>query len=96
MKTDVSATSIISFYDLDLGARQYEVVSAIRDLMGRNIPASCESIGKHLGYTPNRVSGRLRELEKKGAIAYDGFTKSSFGKDQQCYKLVIKGQGAML
>lgn len=96
MKTDVSATSIISFYDLDLGARQYEVVSAIRDLMGRNIPASCESIGKHLGYTPNRVSGRLRELEKKGAITYDGFTKSSFGKDQQCYKLVIKGQGAML
>lgn len=96
MKTDVSTTSIISFYDLDLGARQYEVVSAIRDLQGRNIPASCESIGKHLGYTPNRVSGRLRELEKKGAITYAGFTKSSFGKDQQCYKLVTKGQGGLL
>lgn len=96
MKTDVSATSIISFYDLDLGARQYEVVSAIRDLMGRNIPASCESIGKHLGYTPNRVSGRLRELEKKGAITYDGFTKSSFGKDQQCYKLVVTGQSSLI
>lgn len=96
MKTDVSATSIISFYGLELGARQYEVVSAIRDLQGRNIPASCEAIGKYLGYTPNRVSGRLRELEGKGAITYDGFTKSSFGKDQQCYKLVTKNQQSLI
>lgn len=91
-----SVTQILSFYGLDLGARQYEVVSAIRDLQGRGIPASCESIGKHLGYTPNRVSGRLRELEKKGAITYDGFTKSSFGKDQTCYKLVVKDQQTLI
>lgn len=96
MKTDVSVTSINSFYQLNLGARQYEVVAAIRDLQGKGIPASCESIGKHLGYTPNRVSGRLRELEKKGVISYDGFTKSSFGKDQQCYKLIKSGQNSLI
>lgn len=93
---DTAVTSILSFYSLDLGARQFEVASAIRDLQGRNIPASCESIGKYLGYTPNRVSGRLRELEKKGVITYAGFTKSSFQKDQQCYKLVEKGQNKLL
>jgi hypothetical protein len=32
MKTDVSTTSIISYYGLDLGERQFEVASAIRDL----------------------------------------------------------------
>lgn len=96
MKTDVSTTSILSFYSLDLSARQFEISAAIRDLQGRNIPASCESIGKHLGYTPNRVSGRLRELEKKGAIAYAGFSTSSFGKSIQCYKLVVKDQQSLI
>lgn len=96
MTNRASVTQILSYHSLDLGERQHEVVSAIRDLQGRNIPASCESICKYLGYTPNRVSGRLRELEKMGAIVYDGFTKSSFNKDQQCYKLVKTGQNSLI
>ena len=95
MKTDVSHTSIISFYDLNLGERQYEVVAAIRDLQGRGAVVSSESIGEYLGYTPNRVSGRLTELRKKGAIEYHGFTTSKFGKSLECYKLVTKGQQSL-
>lgn len=96
MRIDQSHTAIISFYGLDLGARQYEVASAIRDLEGRGIPASCENIGKYLGYTPNRVSGRLKELRAKGAIEYHGFTTSSFGKQQECYKLVTRDQQRLI
>lgn len=93
---DVSHTSIISFYDLDLGAKQYEIMMAIRDLEGRGIPVSSESVGDYLHFTPNRVSGRLTELRKKGAIEYHGFTKSRFGKNLECYRLIKKGQGEML
>jgi len=96
MKTDVSHTSIISYYDLNLGDRQYEVASAIRHLEGRSIPASCENICKHLGYTPNRVSGRLKELRAKGVIEYHGFTTSSFGKQQECYRLITRGQNSLI
>lgn len=96
MKKDVSVTSIISFYDLDLGEKQYEVVSAVRDLQGRGVPVSCENICKHLGYTSNRVTGRLTELRKMGAIDYDGFTKSQFGRSVECYKLVKKDQQTLI
>lgn len=96
MKKDVAVNSILAFYDLPLNEREYEVASAIRDLEARGVPVSCENIGKHLGYTPNRVSGRLTELRKMGAIVYNGNTLSRFGKTQDCYKLVTRGQGAML
>lgn len=96
MRTDVSVTSIVSFYNLNLGAKQYEIASAVRDLQGRGTPVSCENICKHLGYTPNRVTGRLKELRAKGAIEYDGFTTSSFGRNVETYRLITKGQGAML
>lgn len=96
MKKDVSVTSILAFYDLPLNDREYEVATAIRDLDARGVPVSCENIGKHLGYTPNRVSGRLTELRKKGAIVYNGNTVSQFGKYQDCYKLVTRDQQSLI
>lgn len=92
MKKDVSHTSIIAYYDLDLGEKQFQVASAIRDLQGRNIPASCESIADYLGYEKNRVTGRIKELRDKGAINYAGFTKSKYNKNVECYQLVTKNQ----
>ncbi len=96
MKKDVSVTSIISFYGLDLKGKQYQVACAVRDLQGMGKEVSCESIGEYLGYTPNRISGRLTELRKKGAIEYNGFTKSSFGKQTECYKLVTRDQQTLI
>lgn len=92
MKTDVSHTSIMAYHDLDLGQKQYEVLKAISHLETIGTPASCENIAKYLGYEKNRVTGRLAELRDKGAIEYYGFTKSSFNKNVEVYRLVSKGQ----
>ncbi|HDZ25561.1 hypothetical protein LCGC14_0963620 [marine sediment metagenome] len=92
MKTDVSHTSIAAHRDLDLGFKQHQVLTAIRQLNAAGKPASCETICGKLGYTPNRVTGRINELRKMGAIQYDGFTKSSFGRNVETYKIQMKGQ----
>ena len=90
-----SVTSILAYHDLDLGSKQLEVLRTIQLLNTARVPASCEAICGALGYTPNRVTGRIKELMNKGAIDYDSFTKSKFNKDVQTYKLVEKGQGAL-
>ena len=92
MKTDVSVTSILSYHSLDLGPKQLEVLRAIQHLETLGRPTSCEEICKLLDYTPNRVTGRIKELKNKGAIEYHGFTKSSFNRDVECYRLINRGQ----
>lgn len=87
-----SVTQVMAYHDLDLGQKQYEVLKAISHLNTIDTPASCENIAKHLGYEKNRVTGRIAELRSRGAIEYYGFTKSSFGKNVECYRLVNKGQ----
>jgi len=96
LKTDVSHTSISAYSELSLGYKQYEVLKAIKQLNHRMTPASCEAVSDHLGYTPNRVTGRITELMKKGAIKYDSFTKSKFNRNVQTYKLLNIGQQSIL
>lgn len=93
--TNYSVTQVLAYHDLDLSHKQYEVIQAMRELQVIGKKASCEAIADHLGYTPNRVTGRIKELFNKQAIEYDGFTTSKFGKSVQVYKLVSKGQGAL-
>lgn len=94
--TNYSVTQVMAYHDLDLGSKQHEVLKAVSHLQTIGKPASCENVCKYLGYTANRVTGRLKELRDKGAITFDSFTKSSFNKNVETYKLVTKGQGAML
>ena len=96
MKTNASVTQIMAYHDLNLGHKQHEVLRAIQHLELVGTPASCENIAKHLGYEKNRVTGRLSELRSKGAIEYHGFTKSSFGKNVEVYRLVSKGQETLI
>jgi len=91
-----SVTSILAYHELDLNEKQYEVATAIRDLQTLKIPASCENIARQLSYEKNRVTGRIDELRKKGAIDYDGFTLSKFNRSVECYKLVEKEQQSLL
>lgn len=96
MRVNASVTQIMAYHDLKLGHKQLEVLRAIQHLETVGVPASCENIAKHLGYEKNRVTGRLSELRAKGAIEYHGFTKSSFNKDVECYKLISKGQNSLI
>ena len=96
MKVNQSHTSIMAYHDLNLGHKQHEVLRAIQHLELVGTPASCENIAKHLGYEKNRVTGRLSELRAKGAIEYHGFTKSSFNRDVECYRLVNIGQNSLI
>jgi Mn-dependent DtxR family transcriptional regulator len=91
-----SVTSIMAYHDLKLGMRQHEVLRAIQQLNQLGKPASCEAVSDHLGYTPNRVTGRISELRKKGAIKYDSFTKSKFNRNVETYALVSKGQQSII
>ncbi len=93
---DTAVTSIMAYHDLNLGLKQYEVVKAVSHLQTIGRPVSCENVCKYLGYTANRVTGRLKELRDLGAITFDSFTKSSFGKSVETYKLVTKGQENLL
>lgn len=96
MKTNASVTQILSYHDLDLSHKQFEVIQAMRDLQAIGKKASCEAIADHLGYEKNRVTGRIAELRNKQAIEYDGFTVSKYGKSVECYKLVSKGQRGLI
>lgn len=96
MKTDVSVTSILAYHDIELGAKQLEVLRALQHLETIGKPTSCEGVCEYLGYTPNRVTGRIKELLKKGAIEHHGFAKSKFNKDVQCYRLISKGQNSLI
>jgi hypothetical protein len=94
--SNYAVTQVMAYHDLDLGAKQYEVLKAVSHLETIRTPVSCENVCKYLGYTANRVTGRLKELRDKGAITFDSFTKSSFGKNVETYKLVTTGQGSFL
>lgn len=93
---DTAVTSILAYHDLNLGSKQYEVIKAVSHLQTIGKPVSCENICKYLGYTANRVTGRLKELRDMGAITFDSFTKSSFNKNVETYRLVEKGQGGLI
>ena len=96
MKTNASVSQIMAYHDLDLGHKQYEVLRAISHLETVGTPASCENVARHLGYEKNRVTGRIAELRDRGAIQYNGFTKSLFNKNVEQYKLVVKGQNSLI
>lgn len=96
MKTNASVTQIMAYHNLDLNNRQYEVIQAIRELITIGKKASCEAIADHLGYEKNRITGRIAELRTKGAIDYDGFTTSKYGRNVEAYKLLNKGQNSLI
>jgi len=72
----VHQNSIESYYGVNLSQRQTEVVSALIAL-GR---ATDEQIAKQLGYTVNRVTGRIAELIEMGLVHEVGSVIGNFGK----------------
>lgn len=90
--TNYSVTQVLAYHSVDLGHRQHEVATAIRDITARSKKASCESIAEYLGIEKNMVTGRLKELMVKKCIDYDGFTESKYHRQVECYKLAPMGQ----
>ena len=68
--------SIESYYNLNLTARQKEVVSALKALGA----ATDEQIANQLQYPINRVTGRVKELRDKGAVIECGNVIGNYGK----------------
>jgi DNA-binding MarR family transcriptional regulator len=75
MKT-VHPNSILSYRGLNLTQRQHEVITALQ-LMGE---ATDVQIADCIGYTVNRVTGRLTELIDKGIVIEDHYVIGEFGK----------------
>ena len=74
----VHQNSIEAYKSLPLTRRQQEVVDAI-SLSAFRARTDAE-IAEHLGYTVNRVTGRLTELIEKGVVEECGSVTGSFGK----------------
>lgn len=58
---------------VNIGSKQWQVLEAIKD----HGPIDNEGIARILGWPINRVTGRVNELCKKGAIKHDGYTTTS-------------------
>ena len=68
--------SIATYHSLNLTAKQKEVYDAYQ-VFGR---ATDAQIAAHLGYTVNRVTGRIHELIGKGVLVECDTVLSPFGK----------------
>lgn len=68
MKTLFTQTSLWAYDNVKttLGERHHQVLHALGDLG----EATNGEIGQRLGWTPNRVTGRVNELRKKGKVEY--------------------------
>ena len=79
----VAINSISAYYGLDLTERQADVVRALQ-ILGM---ATDEQIANYLGYTVNRVTGRVCELIEKGAVVIDHDVIGPFGKTVRVTRL---------
>lgn len=83
MKTNTHPNSIESYRGINLSRRQHEVVMALQCL-GQ---ATDQQIAEMLGYTTNRVTGRITELREKGIVIEADTTVGTFGKKVRVCRL---------
>ena len=72
----IHANSTHSYHTLKLTQRQKEVINAL-DVLGQ---ATDTQIADYLGYTVNRVTGRITELRDSGVIVECDTVRGEFGK----------------
>jgi len=83
MKSKVHDNSIEAYHGLKLSKRQAEVVKALQ-LLGQ---ATDQRIADYLGYTVNRVTGRVTELRDKGVVVEDHSIRGEFGQPNRVCRL---------
>lgn len=83
MKTNVHINSVTAYDSLPISKRQQDIISALR-ILGK---ATDRAIAEHLGYTTNRVTGRITELRDMGIVIEDGSIVGEFGKPNRICKL---------
>ena len=83
MKTCVHPNSITAYHGINLSRRHAEIVKVLK-FMGE---ATDAQIATRLGYTTNRVTGRISELTKNGVVVECGTATSEFGKPNRINRL---------
>jgi len=83
MQTNVHENSLIAYDDLKITDRQQEVVNVLR-ILGK---ATDKQIANYLGYTTNRVTGRITELRDRGIVIETGSVIGEFGKPNRICRL---------
>lgn len=73
-----------AYGEIPLTQRQFEVVAAFKELG----TATDRQVADYLGYTINRVTGRVKELTDKGVLREIGAIKGALGKGVRVSKLV--------
>jgi len=84
MTSTVHHNSIEAYKHLNLSARQSDVVEALC-VLGE---ATDTKIADYLGYTVNRVTGRVTELRDKGIIEEVGSVTGDFGQPNRVCRLI--------
>ena len=75
--------SKMAYGEIPLSQRQLEVVQALESLkIGTD-----QAIADHLGYTINRITGRIAELKEKGVIIEQGSVLGPMGKKVRIVRL---------
>lgn len=83
MKTHVHEDSVRSYRGIELTRRQDDVVRVLQT----HGPSTDLKIATALGYTVNRVTGRVAELIAKGVVVEEGSVVGDFGKNVRVSKL---------
>ena len=82
-KTNVHPNSVDSYHELDLTAKQLQVIDVLIALGS----ATDKQIADYLGYTVNRITGRITELRNKGVVVECDTIIGEFGKLVRVSKL---------
>lgn len=83
----VAVNSIIAYHCLNLSKRQQEVA----DVFSLGCLSDVQ-VADYLGYTVNRVTGRISELLEKGVLVHDHDVIGQFGKPVRMCRLKNKAQ----
>lgn len=75
-RTRIHINSIESYHEIDLSKKQGEVVSVLLEIG----EATDKQIADYLGYTVNRVTGRITELQDKKVMVECGTVIGKFNK----------------
>lgn len=94
---DINPTQVLAYHSLpNPNPTQHGIVRAMQELERKGKPAYLGSIAREMGRKEGSVTQSMKDLRLKGVIWPDSFTKGDYGKEVTTYKLVTKGQGAML
>lgn len=89
-------TQVLAYHDVDLKGQQFKVVQAMRNLLHTGIPMTRENIANEACIKETSACARIKELRNREIVEIGTDVRGSSGKWVETYKLVEKGQGAML